>query len=65
MKESNVIKHTPVKFLTVAEFASRIGVHPQTVRQWDENDILKPHHRTPSGRRLYTEEQVTEYFNQN
>lgn len=50
------------KFLTVDEFAKRIGVHPQTLRQWDKNGVLIPHHKTPSGRRLYSEEQVEEYF---
>lgn len=65
MKESTKAPEPilPVKFLTVKEFAARIGVHPQTVRQWDADDILKPHHKTPSGRRLYTIEQVDEYFN--
>lgn len=52
----------PVKFLTVKEFAAKIGIHPNTVRQWDETGVLKAHHKTPSGRRLYTEEQVEEYF---
>ena len=47
-----------VKYLTVAEFAGRIGVHPQTVRKWDRENVLKPHHVLPSGRRLYSEEQV-------
>ena len=50
------------KFMTVDEFARRIGVHPQTVRQWDKTGVLVPHHKTPSGRRLYTEDQVKEYF---
>lgn len=53
---------TNVKFLTVEEFAKQIGVHPQTVRLWDKNGRLTPHHKTPSGRRLYTQEQVNEYF---
>ena len=52
-----------VRFLTVDEFAKRIGVHPQTVRQWDKNGSLPSHHKTPSGRRLYSEEQVDEYLN--
>lgn len=52
-----------VRFLTVDEFAKRIGVHPQTVRQWDKTGVLLPHHKTPSGRRLYSEEQVSDYFN--
>ena len=51
-----------LKFLTVDEFAKRIGVHPQTVRQWDKTGVLIPHHKTPSGRRLYSPEQVEEYF---
>lgn len=51
------------RFLTVSEFAKKIGVHPQTVRQWDETGVLMPHHKTPSGRRQYSEEQVEEYLN--
>lgn len=54
-----------VKFMTVDEFAKKIGVHPQTVRMWDRTGALVPHHKTPSGRRLYTEEQVEEYFGKN
>lgn len=52
-----------IKYMTVAEFASKIGVHPQTVRKWDREDVLKPHHVLPSGRRLYSEEQVEEIIN--
>jgi excisionase family DNA binding protein len=55
-------KTVEMKFLTVEEFAKRIGVHPQTVRQWDNNGVLPAHHKTPSGRRCYTEEQVNDYF---
>ena len=53
---------TEVKFMTVDEFAKRIGVHPQTVRSWDKSGALRPHHKTPSGRRLYSEEQVIDFF---
>lgn len=59
------IQNTEPKFLTVEEFAKRIGVHPQTVRLWDKTGVLLPHHKTPSGRRLYSEEQVKEYFESN
>lgn len=52
-----------VKFLTVDQFAKQIGVHPQTVRKWDREGLLVAHHKTPSGRRLYSEEQVKEYLN--
>lgn len=54
-----------VKFLTVDQFAKQIGVHPQTVRKWDNEGVLAAHHKTPSGRRLYSEEQVKEYLNLN
>lgn len=61
---SNVSNEEP-RFLTVEEFAKRIGVHAQTVRAWDNEGKLKSHHKTPSGRRLYSEEQVKEYLNSN
>lgn len=60
--DNNNVTPNEVKFLTVDEFAKRIGVHPQTVRQWDKTGVLLPHHKTPSGRRLYSEQQVEEYF---
>lgn len=45
-------------YLTVNEFARRIGVHPETVRAWEKTGICLPHHRTPGGHRRYTEDQV-------
>lgn len=51
------------KFLTISEFAKRIGIHPQTIRKWDEQKTLCAHHRTPGGRRFYTEEQVNQFLN--
>jgi excisionase family DNA binding protein len=59
------VRQDEPKFLTVDEFAKRIGVHPQTVRTWDNTGVLVAHHRTPKGRRLYSEEQVEEYFKSN
>lgn len=61
----NEVENNEQKFMTVEEFAKRIGVHPQTVRMWDKSGVLSPHHKTPSGRRLYSEEQVQEYFDNN
>lgn len=52
------------KYMTTSEFAERIGVHPQTLRKWDKNGTLKAHHKTPSGRRCYTEEQALEFLNE-
>ena len=54
-----------VKYLTVEEFANLIGVHPQTVRAWDRQGVLPAHHKTYSGRRLYTKEQAEAYLNNN
>lgn len=61
--EKTVMANEDCKYLTVAEFAVRIGVHPQTVRKWDKEGVLRPHHVLPSGRRLYSEEQVSDILN--
>lgn len=50
-------------FLSITEFAEKIGVHQQTVRRWDSNGTLKPHHKTPSGYRIYSQQQVDDYLN--
>lgn len=52
------------QFLTIAEFALQIGVNSQTLRRWDKDGKLKPHHRTPNGYRIYAQEQVNRYFEQ-
>lgn len=50
------------KYLTVTEFAKEIGMHPDTVRKWDKDGILKPHHKSAyKGVRYYTYEQVETY----
>lgn len=46
------------KFFMISEFAELVGVHPNTVRNWDRNGWLKPHHISPGGKRYYTQEQV-------
>jgi len=40
---------------SLGEFARIAGVHPKTVQRWDRDQSL-PAHRTPTGRRFYTEE---------
>lgn len=52
------------RFLTSSEFAAIIGVHIQTLRNWDTSGKLKPHHKTPGGRRMYSREQAETYLNQ-
>ena len=39
----------------IAEAAKLLGVHPSTLRRWDEKGILRPSIRTPTGERRYTE----------
>ena len=38
-----------------AEAARLLGVHPSTLRRWDEKGILRPSIRTLTGERRYTE----------
>lgn len=54
-----------MEFLSVGEFAKAIGVTIKTLRNWDKSGKLKPHHRTVGGQRVYTEEQIEEYFEMN
>src|SRR6266850_1487514 len=42
---------------TVAQFAQRIGVSVKTLQRWDRQGRLSPT-RTPSNRRVYTDEHV-------
>jgi len=44
---------------TTGEFAERVGVHPQTVQRWDREGTLVAH-RTQTGRRYYTDEDVAQ-----
>jgi predicted site-specific integrase-resolvase len=50
-------------YMTSTAFAKAVGVHPNTVRAWERDGKLVPHHRTPGGRRMYSKQQVEEYFN--
>ncbi|QTD43139.1 MerR family transcriptional regulator [Sporosarcina sp. Te-1] len=43
---------------TINEFSSQTGLSPSTLRYYDKKDVLKPAHRSESGYRLYTEEQL-------
>ena len=35
-----------------------LGVHPSTLRRWDEKGILRPSIRTPTGERRYTDDDL-------
>ncbi len=49
-------------FYTINEFAKLIGVSPQTLRLWDKQGKLKPHHRTEGNQRVYSSEQADSYL---
>lgn len=42
----------------IAEAAKLLGVHPSTLRRWDEKGILPPSIRTPTGERRYAEADI-------
>lgn len=44
-------------YLSSGEFAKRLGVHPNTIRNWDKTGFLKPS-LIVCNRRYYTESQV-------
>lgn len=44
-------------YLSSGEFAKRIGVHPNTIRNWDKTGYLKPDLMI-CGRRYYSLDQV-------
>ena len=51
------------KYYSIHEFSKRIGVSAQTLRNWDNNGKLHPHHTTASGYRYYSEEQIHQILN--
>ena len=49
-----------MQYYTINKFSKLVGKTPQTLRNWDKNNILKPHHTSTNGYRYYSEEQVKE-----
>lgn len=54
-----------MKFYSVGKFAELIGVSPQTLREWEKNGKLLPHHKTDTGYRYYSEEQYNTFIHSN
>ena len=50
------------KYYSIHEFSKIIGVSAQTLRNWDANGKLHPHHTTVSGYRYYSDEQLNPYL---
>ena len=51
------------KYCSIHEFSKIIGVSAQTLRNWDANGKLHPHHTTTSGYRYYSDEQLNQVMN--
>lgn len=51
------------KFFSINKFAKLLGVSAQTLRNWDRNGKLSPHHTTSSGYRYYSQEQLNQVLN--
>ena len=45
-------------YYSIHEFSKILGVSAQTLRNWDKNGKLHPHHTTASGYRYYSQEQL-------
>lgn len=50
------------EYLTASQFAKEIGVHKNSLYNWEHTGKLKPHHKTPGGHNRYTKKQVTEFL---
>ena len=50
------------KYYKISEFSKLIGVATVTLRRWELQGILRPHHKSPTGYRYYSEEQLKEYM---
>ncbi|HKM05302.1 MAG TPA: IS607 family transposase [Lachnospiraceae bacterium] len=51
-----------MRYYLIGEFAKLIGKDPQTLREWDKKDVLKPHHVTPTRYRYYSQEQLNHFL---
>ena len=51
-----------MKFYTIHEFSKLVGKSAQTLRNWDNKGILKPHHTGANGYRYYSHDQLNRVF---
>ena len=48
------------KYYSINEFSKILGVSAQTLRNWDNNGKLHPHHTSSNGYRYYSHEQLNQ-----
>ena len=51
------------KYYSINEFSKILGVSAQTLRNWDKNGKLHPHHTSSNGYRYYSQEQLNQVMN--
>ena len=51
------------KYYSINEFSKILGVSAQTLRNWDSNGKLHPHHTSSNGYRYYSHEQLNQVMN--
>ena len=51
------------KYYSINEFSKSLGVSAQTLRNWDNNGKLHPHHTSSNGYRYYSHEQLNQVMN--
>ncbi len=51
------------KFLTSGQAAKILGIHQDTLRNWDKTGKLKPHHVSATGYKYYTFSQIESIAN--
>ena len=49
-----------MKYYSINEFSKILGVSAQTLRNWDANGKLHPHHTSSNGYRYYSHEQLSQ-----
>lgn len=52
-----------MKYYSINEFSKILGVSAQTLRNWDNNGKLHPHHTSSNGYRYYSHEQLNQVTN--
>ena len=54
-----------MKYYSINKFSKILGVSAQTLRNWDANGKLHPHHTSSNGYRYYSHEQLSQVMNIN
>ena len=50
-------------YYSIRRFSEIIDVAPCTLRKWEKEGKLLPHHKTKGGHRVYSEDQAKKYLN--